>query len=295
MPELWHWHVPGSRYGVTDLVAYDVDTGMALAAGTVDKGKEEIAQRIFERGPKVSHGMPTPEIRREEGDPTVLVRYRSKEISTLPPEAAANKITFYDLKEQDDMEIPEKKLEALRELGFDMDELEAKLGAGRERAESEERESKEAETKAEETEAVAETEQAQPDAAPESAPEQEPLTAEAVAAAFTSAIAPITERLDALEGQIKELSEPTETKEEEPDKTPQASLASLMKSAVIGKEATRVDGRTTRHDAPAETVATKEEKGALNTGKLLPDTIINDIVSGRLHRELREKFGAQEQ
>jgi hypothetical protein len=49
-PELWFWHVKGSKFGQVDLVAYAEDTGFTLAAGTIDKGKESIAQYCADNG-----------------------------------------------------------------------------------------------------------------------------------------------------------------------------------------------------------------------------------------------------
>jgi hypothetical protein len=277
LPELWHWHVKGSRYGEADLIAYDEDTGMSVAAGVIDEGMEEIAKAIFERGPLVSHGMPTPEIRRDEDDPTILTRYRTKEISTLPTEAAANKITFYDLKEQD-MNIPEQKLEELRAVGFDVDALAARLEEGKGKAEGEERESKE--TKEEVVESVAETDAPQETTeTPETVSEAPPaLTAEDIATAFTAAVQPVIERVEAIEGRIKELAEPDDTEEKELDLTPAMSLTAMMKSAVIGQEAAQVDGRKARHDGPTETKG-QNPGAALNSGQELMDDIVNTITS----------------
>jgi hypothetical protein len=279
MPELRHWHVKGSRYGMADLIAYDEDTGMSIAAGTIDKGMEEIAKAIFERGPLVSHGMPTPEIERDGTDKTILTRYRTKEISTLPNEAAANKITFYDLKEQN-MNIPEQKLEELEAVGFDIEALTAKLEGGKEQAESEERESKE--TKEEVVENVAETDAPQETAeVPETAPDVNvapALTADDIATAFTAAVSPIIERVEAIEGRIKELAEPNDTEEKELDLTPAASLKSAMISAVIGKPEAQVDGRKARHDGPTETKG-QNPGAALNSGQELMDDIVNTITS----------------
>ncbi|RPJ40153.1 MAG: hypothetical protein EHM35_00680, partial [Planctomycetaceae bacterium] len=111
MPELWLWHVKGTRSGAADYVAYD-DSGFAIASGAFDKDKEHIASRLAECDDlSTSHGMPMAEIRREEADSTIISRYRSKEISPLPRWAAANKhgTGFSILSKEADMAIPEKK------------------------------------------------------------------------------------------------------------------------------------------------------------------------------------------
>jgi hypothetical protein len=268
MPELWHWHVKGSRYGVATIIAYDEDTGMSLAVGTIDKGMESIAEAIFARQPLVSHGMPTPEIRRDETDPTIMTRYRTKEISTLPDVAAANKITFYDLKEQENMNIPEKKLEELEAVGFDVDALTAKLTAAQQKAEDEERESKEVETEEKDETEVVET---QPEATEPLAPS---FDYDALAGAIGAAL---DERLEPLQQRIAALEVDDSEEEKEIDLTPAASVAGLIRSAVLGQAAARVDGRSKEaKDAPAEHKETTKANPLFNSGNLLADTVVND-------------------
>ena len=45
LPELWLWHTPKWRLGEADWLAYD-DSGFALASGTIDRGKEIVAEQI---------------------------------------------------------------------------------------------------------------------------------------------------------------------------------------------------------------------------------------------------------
>lgn len=94
MPELWLWHIP-YRLGVTDFMAFDESSGMLIASGPVDVGKEVIVKACADAGDKMSHGMPVEQIERSKDDGTVLVRYRSKEFSALPGDNAANKITKF--------------------------------------------------------------------------------------------------------------------------------------------------------------------------------------------------------
>jgi LysM repeat protein len=271
MPELWHWHVKGSRYGVATVIAYDEDTGMSLAAGMIDKGMEPIAEAIFARNPLVSHGMPTEEIRRSQDDLTVMTRYRTKEISTLPDVAAANKITFYELnQEKESMNIPEKKLEELQEVGFDVDALAAKLTAAQQKAEDEERESKEVEIEEKDTEEVVETQ------AEVTEPTAPALDYDALAGAIGAAL---DERLEPLQQRIAALEIDDDEKEKELDLTPAASIAGVIRSAVLGQESARVDGRSTKaKDKPAENKETTKASPLLNSGNLLADTIVSDLL-----------------
>lgn len=85
-PELWLWHVKGSKCGRTDMIAYD--DGFCLATGTFDEDKGDIAESLARaKNLGVSHGYTY--------DPSHLVRgvyqrYRTFEISPLPAEKAAN-------------------------------------------------------------------------------------------------------------------------------------------------------------------------------------------------------------
>lgn len=95
-PELWHWHVPGSRWGVSDWLGFEGN--FAMASGMVDKdcgAEAEAVAAMEDLG--VSHGMPRKEIERSDEDPTVITRYRSIEISVLPSSAAANSLTGFSV------------------------------------------------------------------------------------------------------------------------------------------------------------------------------------------------------
>lgn len=296
-PELWFWHVPHTRFGWTDMLAYDQDTGFTVAMGGIDKERAHAAEYIAQMGDwLVSHGMHSEEMERDPDDPTIITRYRTREISPLPPEAAANKLTwFMTTHKENRMAIPEHKIEELRAAGFDPDELDAKLESERQRAESEEREAKETKDEAE-VEAVedavesADVEEAQPEAtetvAEPIAVAEPALSAQDITAAFQEAIGPVMERIEAVEAQFKALSE-KETEREEKVKdaaeklkmTPAASLGAMLRSVVIGADETYVDGRKARHDGPEETEADSDKStgipvvDALLSGKDWRDTL----------------------
>jgi len=285
-PELWVWHVKGSRYGKTDLLAYDEATGMTIAVGNIDEGCEHIAQKCAELGDVMSHGMPASEIRRSDADDSIIVRYRSSEISTLPLDAAANKRTLFSLvKEvQEQMAIPDEKVEGLAERGVDVDALNARLESEKQQAEEEGRDSKEivvepiveevveGQTVAEtepveevvegqtvaETEPVEEVKEEVVAPPEETVPSTEPVfDAKAFAAevgqVMQQALAPINERLGHLDDELKALksqqqeqsAEQKATEETLEALTPAASsFGSIIKSMVIGDESVYVDGRT---------------------------------------------------
>jgi hypothetical protein len=304
-PELWYWHVPISSMGKSTMVAYDEAAGFAVASGVFNEGMESVAESLQKQSDlAVSHGMPVSEIQRDADDPTIITRYRSREISLLPLKAAANKLTgsFITSKEDDSMAIDDTKLQALVALGFDVDALTSTVEEAKTQAEEEQRESKEVEveedveTKDEvveleaEAEVVAEVEQVEtetevetedgkevtPDPDTQSALEFANFLKEVVA----EAVAPINERLDQLEAR-KQVEE-QEAKEEEllDEFTPAASFASMIRSAVLGKEETQVDGRTKEAQGPVQTeVPTRSRTG------LPVNTFIDTMLEGGDWRE----------
>lgn len=301
MPELWFWHVKGSRFGQTDLVAFAEDTGFTLAAGTIDKGKESIAEHCVGNGYKVSHGMPSQYVERDPDDPTVITRYRTKEVSFLPADAAANKFTAFTLKE-DTMDLSEKKLEQLKVAGFD---VEALLKGPQADAEAEDRESKEVEEGEVEAEAevvtevkaevATETEAGEvAEAEPQTETTEEPVEASftvdqmsTLADAFGQAMAPLMERLDTLETKMAEEPEEESEPEEKQVELPSDFLGKLLHSRVIGAEETRVDGRTkAAKDGPEET--RPDGDGPVQLAHPLAESVINRVLTGATVRELQE-------
>ena len=255
MPELWLWHVKGTRSGAADYVAYD-DSGFAIASGTMDNA--EIASRLAERDDLyTSHGMPMAEIRRDEADTSIITRYRTKEISPLPRWAAANKHgTGFSilLNKEAEMAIPEKKRPFLTEVMGEqaVEDLEQQLEGKAKELEAEGIEFKE--TQVDET-VKEEVVEAAPDA-PVEAPQY--VTHDELTDVFSGHIKPLVDAVAGLLAQVeslgKELKEQAEvvkglqaSDEEKIEKTmaqtPAASLFGRIGS-VIGADETLVDGRS---------------------------------------------------
>lgn len=96
-PELWLWHVPGSRIGVADFVDYA--DGFVVHSGTFDD--DEVAQGFAEGGCEglaVSHGFKYHDGDEEDG---VYEWYRTFEVSVLPAEKAANVWTRFQTESSD--------------------------------------------------------------------------------------------------------------------------------------------------------------------------------------------------
>jgi len=246
-PELWLWHIP-YRVGQANWHAFDQKTGFAMAAGTVDKGQEWVAEGLIKAGwDGVSHGMPGPEIKRDPEDRTVFIRHRTKEISPLPREVAANKLAFTIINKEgsEQMAIPDEKRKALAAVFGDtrLAEIESAIeGKAKEADEAGLERKEEAPAGTEKTDA--------------GEPEQpQPLTREEVAKALSDVVTPLIEQVTQLKAQVNELTEAKEKEADEPE-----SIIDLMKQySAVGKEAARVDGRTKEaKEGPAEV---KPEKG----------------------------------
>ena len=212
LPELWIWHVKEWRIGQTDWVTYDPDTGFAVAGGHSLPGMDEAFDRLASKETLVSHGMPKSLIVRDEKDPTIILEHETRELSPLPPRSAANKLTGFvvldpELKEAN-MAIPADKRETLKkEYGFTEEmlvKIEAANAADASKALDEGLEHKENEA----APPAAEPAAAKPvTEAPVSAPMEVKLSAAEMVAALNEAIAPVIEKLNALDGEVKALKE----------------------------------------------------------------------------------------
>ena len=310
-PDLWLWHVPGTMWGKSDMVTYS--DGFSVAFGTVLPDYEHIAENLskaIDNGEDiaVSHGMPGQFIIRNEDDPTVIDFHITREISVLPRNAAANKLTGFVVfnKEQGEtaMPIPDEKKEWLLGVGLTAEQIEglesglakqaaAATDAGIESKETEEAAPvAEAETKTETTEEKEEAPVETPEATVENEEEDEtkgvdtpveptPLSRDEIAEAMTAVVALVKEsndtvgnRLNDIEAQIKELQVSTDVKvKERVEQIPTDSVLSLMNMSVIGQDGARVDGRTgLAKDGPEETEQTQAPR--------TPSPLIDSLMSG---------------
>ncbi len=303
MPELWAWHIPGSHWGQADMVTYS--DGFSLAVGHFYEGKEQYALHMseaMERGEDiaVSHGMPAQWIIRNEEDPTTIDFHITREISPLPRDAAANKMTgFVVFKELGDTEmpIPEAKKEWLKDVvGLEPDFIESlESGLAKQASDADEAgiESKEVEdakataAKADATEEPKtpeepaakkeETTEETTDEDEETSDSEDVLSRNEVAEAlkqvagiFNERINDLNARLGDAEAQIKELTVLDASLKEQ---TPTDSLSDMIRGSVIGDEAARVDGRKKEaKDGPVEREAVAPP--------LTPVPFINDLLQG---------------
>jgi hypothetical protein len=293
MPELWVWHSKEFRFGEADWVAYD-DDGFALAAGTVDKGCEDFAEYLSKcKGVRMSHGMPIGTIRRDPQDARVIVEHITKEISVLPAFAAANQFTSFVVlksKEDTDMSVPEKKLEALKGAWGEgvtpfLDALSQKNASAKSKAAEEGRETKEkdtevaAEVTSTETPATETVIEPAVETPVEEADEPKYATVAEIAEAFTNTVKPFVERVEQNEAALaafsekfdslsKDISGLLQTDEQKIKEIvsvlPAASLSALLahKFSAIGSKETQIDGRSAlAKDKPAEAAQITKSTG----------------------------------
>lgn len=282
-PELWFWHHE-KRIGASDIIAYDKDSGFSIASGTFDKGFELIAEGLalsdVELG--TSHGMPIGEIHRDKDNPSVIVRYRTKEISPLPMQNAANELTGFalggnmdlspkGLREKLDQVFGAKKVDELAELLED-GATEAKE-AGLEFKETEDAEE---ETEVKEEGLVKAITQEDLDSLGMEVVKAIELAAEMTATSVADVVKVLQDQNATLEQRIADLERSDEKKLTElADETPRTSIADILASRAVGRKEARVDGR--------ESLAKDKPKEAVDTrGMSTAQTVVSRIVnSGR--------------
>lgn len=256
-PELWYWHEKSWKWGDTTWLAFDEvepGKGFSLAGGPVDEGKEWMAEKIAEAPVPhgVSHGMPSEYIVRNKSDSTVYDEHRTIEISPLPLDRAANKYTGIQVftKENDIMALSdEKRQQAAASLGASEEALRLVEQSNAEAAKAADAEGREFKEVGE-----AEPQVEQPEVELEATPQPEPaeekqspdyLTrkdfdefATELTRGFTDAMKIVTESIETLRAELKQVQEDKE--ELEKSMTPAASIYSHILSAVGGQQVKQV-------------------------------------------------------
>lgn len=281
-PELWHWHIPGTRWGIADWLEYA--DGFALASGTIDAGHEAEAEALSKSATplRVSHGMPF--VWRSRKDPSVITFHVTKEISPLPSPAAANPLTGFELfTGGNSMALSQEKRNYLKEVAGLPEEAIARIESG---LASKAKEAQDAGLEFKEADVVEEVvaEVVADTPAPAPAPAVEPpLTRAEVASAiadvmegFTAQIRALTEGMTALTATVKELKQADATKiAEAAAVTPPASLAAMIAQQfrAVGAEETRIDGRSALAKSKPQEAQPSTAAGPT------PFSLINDFVA----------------
>ncbi len=261
-PELWLWHIPGTRFGQSDWLAFD-ERGFMMASGFVDKGKEEIAEKTASLDVLVSHGMPIISIERDPEDETIITRYVSKEISPLPDFAAANELTDFTVLKENDMEISKEKEDFLEAAGMkkgEIAELDQFLDSKAQEAEGLEFKEGEVEAVAEpvEEEELVETIEIDEAVVEAIAGSSNVEIADAIVTAVDTAVAPIVKNQVELAKALQHIMKDDKEKiAEVAAATPTLSLAALVEESYSARKS----GKTTIDKDDPLNKGPKEAKG----------------------------------
>lgn len=283
-PELWIWHTPSATIGKADSIKYQ--NGFNEISGYFYEDKEYVAEILSTyKDLGMSHGMPKSKIIRNKDNPKIIDAYVSKEVSVLPRAKAANLLTEFTTEVKSMGKLTDEKKKFLREtVGYDENTIEREFDSKdadtlieKEQEEVKTDETEKVETAPEieeskEGESTEKTEPVQEETKKVETPELDPKpeTKESdtdyvrkdeivsILADMVKNLNILTEKVAQLETQQNESkseSEPVLT-DKDKSETPRLSLIELVHKSVIGKNETRVDGRTMlAKDGPEETVA----------------------------------------
>lgn len=269
-PELWHWHIPGTRWGVADFLDYR--DGFALAGGTVDPGCEKEAEALAGRtGIKVSHGMPTGAIVRDPDNTSNIIFHLTKEISDLPDYAAANQATTFRVEpitKEGAMPIADvikEKTEYLKGLGYSdaqLEEVRTRLGGQLKKEKSDDLHEKDGDAAAaaatEGTAAAAPATTAVTSADLQAQLDAAKAAIDGIQTFFASTKTEVAESLKEIKDivtdlrVIRDVQASNVTKEGTPRESASFIETMLTKGSPIGNDAARVDGRSSLAKGPKE-------------------------------------------
>ena len=228
MPEVWLWHIP-YKVGQAHYHAYDEKSGFCIAGGTIEGWAAEGV--VKENWQGISHGMPRPEIRRDDIDKSIITRRRTREITFLPTQAAANNLAFHIISKETGMETEVKEIPAHKREEFvkafgeeRVKQMEAELAGRSQQAKDAGTESKE--------QTPAQT------PATEHKPTLEPPSdvVEAIQA-LTAVVAENNSMLKSLDDRVKELErDDGERLAQKAASIPEASLAAYVKSQLFTRK-----------------------------------------------------------
>jgi hypothetical protein len=299
--EFQFWHMPGSKFG--DIHWQGVSGRFLVEAGPFDDTPiGQAFEKAFTQNPE-GHPIVAPEgwgtshkyyFKLEDREDGVYNWFDKEETTVLPMSAASNPHS----PKLEVLQMEQKQVDALSNLGIDDELIKAIVetgdeetktledaGVARKEVESDEKEvvaevevSDEAEEVLVETievEAEVPAEKVEDEGIKEEVEEPEYVTREEVKEGFgalASVLREIMGKQDSIETSIKSLERTDDEKfEEKVELTPKASLKDHVES-VIGKDETKVDGRSTlAKDGPEEKEAAVESR----TGIPLLDNIQN--------------------
>ncbi len=294
-PVLMHWHTPGTEWGKADWLAYDEDSGFALASGYIDAGHEREAEILSTKtNIGVSHGMPMSSIKYENVENGVIIEHITVEISDLPHWAAANPLTSFAVlnKEDNGMTIPDMKKEYLRKVGVSdeiISNLDKSLAEAGDKAKESGLEYKEtsevAESeKVEEVETVVEAEEvvAVEETAVEPLAEKEiSISEDVVVKAVTDALKPFVEELQQLKKEVEDMSVKAQEMTKEPDLTPALSMSARILKSLQTSRGESVSAEELLKTAPVETREDKREQVVVVRNNPALGAVLSNIITSK--------------
>lgn len=299
LPKLLVWHIPEAEIGEATMVAYNKETGTALAAGYTHKDKQAIVENVIamEIDWAMSHGMPKSSVKKSTADKSIYVEHQTEEITILPLKAAANKLTSWSFTKEINMN--EDKKDLLKGLGFDADDIEAKMKENKSLADDLGLETKEDKGDGNGGAPIAEDKTPSEDAAADTesnVDKKEVVLVEGFTKEQTDALGGVlksfgeivNKSIEQSEARILERIEAGEKIEKEKvDNLPPATLADMLfpgrilkDMSAVSSDSTKLDGRTreAKQSGPLETKedAYEGDLFAASINDILTDNVLGD-------------------
>ncbi len=270
MPELWPFHVNFPVGQADDIALVKGDDGHNYMTVTGHSYSEH--SYMFEKwsqwpvdtaGPLgMSHGMPNVFITRDASDPGKIIRYLTKELSVLPLSRAANDRTSF-IVEENMKKLNESQLEFLKNSGMEDEKIEELQKMFEPEEDSLEKEDEaEVKTDTEEKSDIPAQEDEEKSNDPEST--FSPQDIQKLFVTVAEGLGEVTTQIGGIAKSQQDVAKRLEVLErndedriaQKASETPAASLEEMLKTAVVGGEKAKVDGRTSlAKDAPKETPA----------------------------------------
>lgn len=252
-PDLLIAHSPALKIGKAHwlgLERHEDGVVFALAAGTFLPGLERVAEKLAKNADKLamSHGMPASSLKYDDRDRSVIVQHNTAEISVLPRQAAANKLTSFVIigNQKEEKAMIQYLEDLIQTMGLTQEDIEAIQKAGESLAQAGLKMGLEHKEKGDEADAPSKEQAELEDGDAQSATQLK-----SAVEGIIKAIADLEARIASLESATKEIEGRLEIAQ-----TPMASLAALMGKSAIGRGETKVD-----EDDPLKDSKPKE-KGA---------------------------------
>ena len=310
-PALWIFHEKDWEIGKGTWVStwqhpQKESVVFALSGGYIYEGLEDVAEAIANMPVvKVSHGMYRDSVVRDPDDPSVIRFYISKEVSVLPGGPEANHLTGFSIEKDSEMSKSTKR-DQIGETGFPVDlldkaeEFAAQLAEAGITIETESlktiiKSAAGIEEDADVEDVEGEDADGDVDTDDKSKTEDDNagdgIDIAEVSKSVETSLAGIlslqerlndlekslVQRVDAIEKSVLSLQKADDEKVADKARmTPMASMAALVNKSIVGRDAAKVDGRTTL----GRSAPTQNENGSAAKGGPTPFPNVNGFIMG---------------